>query len=168
MTATVVRVETDDQIATVTGLVWDFFDFLRGRYPEMQDEIDAYIAAQNVTDGLADFKARFMPPSGAAFLAFLGDEAVGTVMVKAHRDDEAEMNRMFVRASARGRGIGRLLGCAAIDAARALDYRWLRLGALYRHVEALPLYESLGYERYDGAGDRNAGDDRVIHMRMAL
>lgn len=163
-----IRVDTDARIATVTGLVWEFFDFLRARYPEMQAEIDAYVAAQNVKDGLADFRASFMPPAGAAFLAQVDGAAAGTVMLKPHGPGEAEMNRMFVRPAARGHGLGRLLGQAAIAEARTLGYRRLCLSALYRHVEALPLYESLGFVRQRSTGEPDAGDARVIRMAMAL
>ncbi len=162
------KVRTPDEIDTARALVWEFFDFMRGRYPDMMDTIDDYIADQDVAGELDDFAARFLPPRGEAFLAWHQGEAVGLVLLKRHGENDGEMNRMFVRASARGQGLGRSLGEALVAEARERGMETLWLDALYRHVEALPLYESLGFVPYTNPDAFRGTDERVIHMKLVL
>ncbi|MDU8912034.1 GNAT family N-acetyltransferase [Aestuariicoccus sp. MJ-SS9] len=168
MTGLVTKVRSPAQIAAVTALVWEFFDFLRGRYPEMQREIDDYIAKQNVAADLANFADVFLPPKGECLAVEREGEIVGMVMLRQRADGDAEMNRMYVRESARGLGLGRMLCSALIEEARSLGYGAVWLGALYRHVEALPLYESMGFKRARDPAAHNADDDRVIQMKLVF
>jgi GNAT superfamily N-acetyltransferase len=168
MSVTVVRVRKPDEIEAVRGLVWEFLDLMRERYPDMLAEIDAYVRHQNIAGQLDDFATYFLPPAGECFLALHDGAPVGLVMMKPKGDGDAEMNRMYVRASARGLGLGRRLGEALVDEARSRGLRTVWLDALYRHVEAIPLYESLGFERYTDPAAFRAGDSRVIHMRLDL
>ena len=164
----VISVRTEDEIDHVRVLVWEFFDFLRLRYPEMLEMIDDYLKEQNVKGELAAFGQYFLPPHGECFLAFHNDQPAGIVMMKPHGDNDVEMNRMYVRDTARGHGIGRALGQALVDEARAQRRGAVWLDALYRHVEALPLYESLGFEYFTDAQAFGGDDARVIHMKLVL
>ncbi|WP_425099283.1 GNAT family N-acetyltransferase [Tropicibacter sp. S64] len=166
--ATVVRVRGEDQIAAASALVWEFFDTVRVRYPDMQDEIDAYIADQDVKGQLANFEAFFLPPRGECFLAEHEGQTAGIVMLRPAKDGDGEMNRMYVREAFRGLGLGRLLCVECIAESRRLGHGTLWLDALYRHVEALPLYESLGFQRYTDPDAYGGDDTRVIHMKLRL
>jgi GNAT superfamily N-acetyltransferase len=168
MPVTVVKVRSSEEIDAVRALVWEFIDVMRERYPDMLAEIDAYIVHQNIAGQLADFETYYLPPAGECFLALHGGAAVGMVMMKPKGDSDAEMNRMYVRASARGLGLGRRLGEALVDEARSRGMSTIWLDALYRHVEAIPLYESLGFVRYADPAAFQAGDARVIHMKLVL
>jgi GNAT superfamily N-acetyltransferase len=57
----------------------------------------------------------------------------------------AEVKRMFVDASWRGRGVGRALLETLIEGARARGYDTLRLGTLEDMTAAQSLYHSLGF-----------------------
>jgi GNAT superfamily N-acetyltransferase len=162
------KVRTDDEIEAVSKLVWEFFDALRVRYPDMLDTIDRYIEKQNVAGELASFRDIFLPPAGECFVAKLEEDPVGMVMMKPRGDGRCELNRMYVRETARGLGLGRALCQALVDEARRLGYREVVLDALYRHQEALPLYESIGFRYTSDADAFEAGDDRVVHMRLEL
>ncbi len=164
--ASIVRVRSATEITAATAMVWEFFDVLRDRYAEMPEVIDAYIADNRVAEHLAEFSRYFGPPAGECFLAQIKGAPVGMVMVKPKGESDGALNRMFVRDSARGLGLGRRLCRAAIDESRALGHEWLYLEALWRHVEALPLYESMGFARFEPAGAFGADDARVIHMRL--
>ena len=161
-------VRTEAQRAEIRTMVWEFFDVLKSRYPEMVAEIDEYIAKQNIQHQLADFEAYFIPPHGECFLAMLEGAPVGMVMIRPASDGGCELNRMYVREAARGHGVGRMLCQAVIEEARKLSYATVFLGALYRHVEALPLYRSLGFCEYQPQGGYRPDDKRVIHMRLDL
>ena len=162
------RVRTDAEIDAAVVLVWEFFDFLRDRYPDLGEAHDRYIEDQDVAGGLADFRNVFLPPKGECLIARADNEFVGIVMLKPQSNEVCELNRMFVRESARGQGLGRALAATMIDEARSLGYREIALGALSRHVEALPLYRSLGF-RPDGDGAPiGAADARAISMSRLL
>lgn len=166
ITISTVRSEAD--IADTTLLVWEFFDVLRLRYPDMIAVMDAYIEGQEVAARLADFATHFNPPAGECFLARRNAEPVGIVMLRPRPDGNAELNRMYVRETARGTGIGRSLCSRAIEMARVLGYPAIWLSLLNRHVEAIPLYTSLGFQRLQDPEEPLAVDERVITMRLGL
>ncbi|MGI1663264.1 GNAT family N-acetyltransferase [Palleronia sp. KMU-117] len=168
MSVTVTRVRTPEQIASVRALVWEFFDVLRARYPDMHDEIDAYIAQKDIAGQLGAFAEHFLPPAGECFLGLQDGTPVGMVMMMPKGEGDGEVNRMYVRDAARGQGLGRKLALAVVDEARQRGMGALWLDALYRHVEAIPLYESLGFVRYTDPDAFGAGDDRIIHMKLSL
>jgi GNAT superfamily N-acetyltransferase len=162
------RVRTDAEIDAAAELIWEFFDFLRDRYPDLGEAHDQYIKDQDVAGGLADFRNVFLPPKGECLIARNNDEIVGIVMLKPRSDTVCELNRMYVRESARGLGLGRALAATMIDEARALGYREIALGALSRHVEALPLYRSLGFHPESEGAPIGTSDALAIEMRRPL
>lgn len=164
----VARARTDTEIEAATKLVWEFFDFLRDRYPDLGEAHDRYIEDQDVAGGLADFRNVFLPPKGECLIARSENEIVGIVMLKPQSDAVCELNRMFVRESARGQGLGRALAATMIDEARSLGYREIALGALSRHVEALPLYRSLGFRPDNVGAPIGSADARAISMSRQL
>ena len=93
----------------------------------------------------------YVPPRGGLWLALFGDTAVGCVALRPIEPDVAEVKRMFVDESWRGRGVGRALMAAVIAGARARGYATLKLGTLGDMLAAQSLYASLGFrpiERY--------------------
>ncbi len=95
--------------------------------------------------------SRFQPPNGTFVMAWLetdgGDEVpVGCAGIRRHDDRTAELKRMFVVESARGRGVARALLARLEEEASALGYveLWLETGT--EQPEAISLYESEGYE----------------------
>ncbi len=60
----------------------------------------------------------------------------------------ADLSKIAVEASARGRGVGRGLMTALIAAARAADIEVLTLDLRADNAPAIALYESLGFRRY--------------------
>ena len=108
---------------------------------------------QDFESELADLAGHYAAPAGAVYLAFNeSGEAIGTVGVRDLGDGIAELKRMYVRESGRGRGLGRRLAERAIGFARQAGYGRIRLDSDQASMPAAnALYETLGFvdiERY--------------------
>ena len=90
--------------------------------------------------------ADFAPPHGT-FLVGFDDEGAPVCGggVKRLDGEAAEIKRMYVVPSARGRGLARVLLAALEDAARDLGYTVVRLDTGPRQPHAQRLYEASGY-----------------------
>ncbi len=96
--------------------------------------------------------ADFSPPHGAFFIGYLNGEAVAmggwrfrTPGVPRVARRPAEIRRMFVRESVRGRGFGREVLAAIEASAAAAGADWLLLETGQPQVAAVGLYRSSGY-----------------------
>jgi putative acetyltransferase len=87
------------------------------------------------------------PTKGGAFLVGRVDgEAVACGGVARYDDTTAEIRRMYVVPSARGRGLSRRVLAALEDEARALGYSFVRLETGNLQAAAIGLYVSAGFE----------------------
>jgi ribosomal protein S18 acetylase RimI-like enzyme len=96
--------------------------------------------------------AEFTAPQGAFFVGYLNGQAVAmggwrfrTPGVPRVARRPAEIRRMFVRESVRGRGFGRLVLAALEASAAAAGADWLLLETGQPQVAAVGLYRSSGY-----------------------
>jgi GNAT superfamily N-acetyltransferase len=88
-------------------------------------------------------------PHGAFLVARLDGEPVGCGALRPAPTDDpgtAEVKRMYVAPSARGRGISRAILEALEQQAKALGYAQVILETGIRQAEAMGLYESAGYQ----------------------
>lgn len=119
------------------------------RQPEVRQLIalsDAYLVAlyPSASNHLVGVAALAAP--GAVFLvARVDGKALGSIALRPIAPDHAEMKRMFVRADARGRGLGRRLLDALEDAARSRQITRISLETGIRQPEAIGLYRASGY-----------------------
>ena len=129
-------VAADEDYPLVEGLMREYVDWLPFDVTDLQ-EIDW--AMDNVAE-------EYGPPRGFAVLAALGDDLAGVAGVRHISLGVAELKRMWVRPTARGRGIGRWLADRAIAEARGKGYRSVRLDTITDVMtEATHLYQSLGF-----------------------
>lgn len=94
----------------------------------------------------ADAGAELTPPKGQLLIARYAGEPAGSVGVRLLDADTAELTRVFVHESVRGKGGGRVLVRAAEDTARTFGATRLILDTRHDLVEARALYTHLGYE----------------------
>lgn len=104
------------------------------------------LAYQNFEQELATLPGAYGPPAGALLLADDGADAapLGCVALRPLAD-LCEMKRLYVTPEGRGRGVGRALVAAVIDAARRQGYSRMRLDTLPELVAAQGLYRDLGF-----------------------
>lgn len=102
-----------------------------------------YPAESNHLESLAALAA----PNVAVFGAYVGGELVGCVASKCCEGDQsyAEVKRLFILDSHRGKGIAKLLMRHLEDDVRGKSILLVRLETGVRQPAAIGLYASLGY-----------------------
>jgi GNAT superfamily N-acetyltransferase len=100
----------------------------------------------------------FEPPAGSFFVGYDGDVPVATGAWRRSEVEAfgtsrtAEIKRMYVVSSARGRGLARAVLAHLEETARGAGIEAMVLETGLRQPEAIALYESSGYVRVPGFG----------------
>ncbi|HEX4519921.1 MAG TPA: GNAT family N-acetyltransferase [Gaiellaceae bacterium] len=141
-------------------------DVVQALVADLEDELLAEYAGVPGSGGLPP--PQVFDTSAGAFL--LGTEAGRPVAcggIARYDDETAELRRMYVVPSARGRGLSRQLLTAIEDAARSLGYSRLRLETGFRQAAAIGLYRSAGFEPIDRYGPF-ADDERSLCFEKGI
>ncbi len=133
------------RLVAITNTDDALVDAARALFFEYADSLGVDLAFQNFDHEMARFPSGYLSPDGALCVAQRGDSAIGCVAVRRLGCRLCEMKRLYVRPEARGGGVGRCLAEAAIEAARRLNYRHMRLDTLPSMGAARELYADLGF-----------------------
>lgn len=98
-----------------------------------------------VDEDLAQLPHPFVAPQGVLLLALDGDEPVGCGALRAFSAEIGEIKRMYVRPTARGRGVGAQLLDALLAHAARIGYTRVRLDTAPTLHSALALYARAGF-----------------------
>jgi len=149
---------TPEQIEAFRGLLREWFAHL-------VNDAGIDMGYQSIEAELAGLPGYYGPPKGRCWLAYHGaddadddggggGEAIGCVALRPMTDEGVcELKRLYVRPAHRGEGIGRALTAQAIDEARAIGYRLMRLDTGTFLDASRRLYASLGFVERDAYYD---------------
>lgn len=114
---------------------------------EYADALGVDLCFQNFSEELETLQTMYGPPRGFMLLARQSGTTVGCVGVREISPDTCEMKRLYVRAQARGSGVGRALATDAIRRSQSAGYERMVLDTLVHMIEARRLYVSLGFRQ---------------------
>ena len=127
-------------------------DIKRARelFEEYASWLGINLCFQNFEKELAELPGEYVPPAGRLFLAFDVDQVSGCVALRGLGEGACEIKRLYVRPDFRGKGLGRELTQAVIDAAREIGYERVRLDTLPGKMDrAIAMYRSLGFREIE-------------------
>jgi GNAT superfamily N-acetyltransferase len=103
----------------------------------------------------------------ALWVAVDGDDVIGSVALRDLGDGAVELKRMYLRPSARGRGLGKELLALALEWSREHGFDRVRLDTSERMVAAQRLYEAHGFVRVPGDAPRQGQCRLLYELRLS-
>jgi putative acetyltransferase len=100
---------------------------------------------QKFDEELLHLKEMYSFPNGAIVLCKSENIFTGCVAVRKKENGIAELKRMFTKAAYRKEGIGALLLQRALELAKELHYKKIRLDTLDTMTPAIKLYKKYGF-----------------------
>src|SRR5947209_7876695 len=130
------QVETPEQISLARTL-----------FQEYGGSLGFSLCFQNFDKELAGLPGEYAPPKGRLVIAYLDSQAAGCVALHEFAPSIAEMKRLYVRPTFRGRRVGLALANGIIEAARAIGYQRMRLDTVPSEMAvAVKMYQRLGFK----------------------
>jgi putative acetyltransferase len=125
----------------------------RQLFEEYASWIEISLCFQGFDKELAGLPGDYAPPKGRLLLAIENDQpaqVAGCIALRPLSDNACEMKRLYVRPRFRGRGLGRELVAAVVEAAREIGYESMRLDTLPGKMDqALAMYRRFGFKEIE-------------------
>lgn len=112
---------------------------------EYEASLQVSLEFQRFDEELAGLPGGYAHPGGALLIARAAPADAGCVAIREIDGETCELKRLYVRPAWRGHGLGRRLTVAALNRARELGYRRVRLDTLPGMERAQALYAELGF-----------------------
>ena len=131
MSQNVKVVKTTSENPDFISLIKTFDTFLWERYPELKNDYWG--------NNLIEFNPNVV-------VVYLNEKAVGCGCFKKYNTNTVELKRMFVSQEARGLGLAQRIIKELEDEARTQGFETMILETLYKQIEAISLYQKVGFE----------------------
>ncbi len=117
-------------------------------FKEYVASLDFDLGFQNFDHELTILPDMYGPPTGRLFLVVVDGEFVGCAALRRiENDTTCELKRMYLRPNYRHLGIGKAIMEKAMETARALGYKTMKLDTIgYKMPNAVKLYKSFGFQ----------------------
>ena len=99
----------------------------RGIFREYEGWLGMSLCFQSFDEEMANLPGRYAPPDGRLYLARADGETVGCIALRKIDEGICEMKRLYLRESARGKGVGVTLIEKVIADAKQIGYEKMRL-----------------------------------------
>ena len=142
------------------------YDDLRFLFLEYEKDLGFNLSFQDFNAELDELKSMYAYPEGAAYIIRKNNTAVACIAVRKLENNIAEIKRMFVRKTVRGKGYGKLLLDCALIACHELGYERVRLDTLDYMKPAIKTYKSAGF--YEIPPYRHNPFDNAVFMEKVL
>jgi ribosomal protein S18 acetylase RimI-like enzyme len=126
-------------------LVSEYIGWCRTRYLHDVRFVEQVFGHQQLDQELRQLATTYGPPQGTTLLARCDDQIVAGGAFRRLPDGSCEMKRLYVSERFKGRGIGRRLADALINAARSDGFRLMRLDTGSLMTEAIDMYRKVGF-----------------------
>ena len=161
---------TEHDLASVRSL---YLEYLQWLIPSVEEVwgVRIEVTPADVADRDLAAVQQFMPPTGRLLLASDETSVIGCACVRTIRPSLAEIKRVYVRPSGRGRGTARALIQTIIADLRGAGYRSIRLDTGTFMTAAQKLYRSLGFadiEPYDESETPKDQWQHAIFLELTL
>ena len=139
----------EEQLGDVRRLFRAFVSWHRSRHLHDLILIDEYFDETAFEEELDSLPGSYASPGGRLLLANVDTQPAGCVALRPINDEYCEMKRMFVYPAFQGIGVGRALAKKLVDEAKSIGYRSMMLDTSFRQMEAIKLYESIGFRKIE-------------------
>lgn len=115
-------------------------------------EVDQMLASQHLDSELANVHGKYGMPHGRMYVAMDDGNPAGCAAITKNDDEHCEIKRLYVRPEYRGQGVSRALLDRAVEDAREIGYKHMRLDTFPFMTNAVKLYEKYGFrpiEKYN-------------------
>lgn len=118
------------------------------------DELEAYLSPMYPSESRHGFSVEKLIREGVAFFVMrYNEKPVGCGGLKVFPGDYAEVKRMYVRPTYRGKGFAKRMLEHLCDHARQQEIALVRLETGIYQTEAIGLYERMGFEKIGPFGE---------------
>ena len=124
-------VKTTSENPDFISLIRTFDIFLWERYPELKNDYWG--------NNIIEFNSN-------VFIIYLNEKVVACGCFKKYNSNTVELKRMFVSPEARGLGLAQQIIKELEEEAITQGFKTMILETLYRQVEAINLYQKVGFE----------------------
>jgi putative acetyltransferase len=114
-------------------------------FQQYANAIGIDLSFQGFARELETITQQYHAPTGALLIAYHERAAIGCVGIRMLEGDTAELKRMFVQPQYQGLKVGHQLLAGALQLAKALHYKRIRLDTLSTMHSALHLYRTYGF-----------------------
>lgn len=138
-------VKTNNSANIIQVMTPDLYAVAKDLFIAYQQYLNVDLCFQSFEAELNDLPAMYGPPNGALLLAYYNQNIAGCVALRQKAAGICEMKRLFVLPPFHGKGIGKQLATAIVDAGRQMGYAKMVLDTLNRLQPAIQIYEQLGF-----------------------